>query len=155
MKKKKVIAVGIILLIFMFVVLVYFFLKPKISGNTISSSKKSSASLPVIITLENFPGYLAKQNIIQELPKNAQISLMFSDTGKSYTIMQGSVKQGQAGKPDAVINIPSKYISKLGSFCSTMEEAINNGELSYELKASKVSLLWKYRGMMKYGGCFG
>ena len=115
---------------------------------------KPAANAGSGITLENFPSYLAKQNIIKELPKNAQISLVLSDVQKSYIVTTGSIVEGQASKPDIIVTIPSKYVLDSGDFCSLVKLANSRRDLSYELKASKVSLVWKYSGMMKYKSCF-
>jgi len=136
------------------------------AANPSSSSAKPAATSPAKtasqpaanagseITLENFPSYLAKQNIIKELPKSAQISLVLSDVGKSYIVTTGSIVEGQAAKPDIIVTIPSKYVLDSGDFCSLVKLANSRRDLSYELKASKVSLVWKYSGMMKYKSCF-
>jgi len=142
----------------------------KVSANAQGSSAKPAATSPAKtasqpaakpaanagsgITLENFPSYLVKQAIIKELPKSAQISLVLSDVGKSYIVTTGSVKEGQATKPDIIVTIPSKYVLDSGDFCSLVKLANSRRDLSYELKVSKVSLLWKYSGMMKYKSCF-
>ncbi|MFA5723532.1 MAG: hypothetical protein WC979_04715 [Candidatus Pacearchaeota archaeon] len=177
MKKKRVAIAIIILILVIFGLLAYFSPTLKINGNTVDSSvkpaanaaastsnSKVSASAPSssarppasapTITLENFPSYLAKQNIIKELPKSAQISLVLSDVGKSYIVTTGSIVEGQVNKPDIIVTIPSKYVLDSGDFCSLVKLANSRRDLSYELKASKVSLVWKYSGMMKYKSCF-
>jgi len=56
---------------------------------------------------------------------------------------------------DAEIYLSSDYISELGlqELCSSIKKAKTNGEFGAELKMSKASFLWKYKGMMKYKDC--
>ena len=103
--------------------------------------------------------------MIQELPKDALISLRLYnfDTGvrqweKSYVITKGNVEEVNAqnldeNKLDLEIIINSKYALS-AEFCTAIKQARANNDFGYELKASKASLLWKYRGMMKYNNCF-
>lgn len=159
MNKKIIIALSILA-----AALLIYFLNPQIIGNLIESPQKtmSGQSKPVTITQENFPGYLQKQQIIQELPKSAVISLRIYnfDTGErtwvgDYTITKGSVLKGLPESPDAEVIIHSKYAGKLVSnFCQAIQQAKTNGDFAFELKTDKTSLLWKYRGMMKYKDCF-
>ena len=85
------------------------------------------------------------------------------DTGvrqweKSYVITKGNVEEVNAqnldeNKLDLEIIINSKYALS-AEFCTAIKQARANNDFGYELKASKASLLWKYRGMMKYKNCF-
>ena len=104
--------------------------------------------------------------MIQELPEDALISLRLYnfDTGvrqweKSYAITKGNVEEANlqnldSTKLDAEIIIHSKYVLS-AEFCTAIKQAKANNDFGYELKASKTSLLWKYKGMMKYKDCFG
>ncbi|MFA7708176.1 MAG: hypothetical protein WCX73_04455 [Candidatus Pacearchaeota archaeon] len=159
-KLEMFIAIVMILLIILFI-----YLAPKlgITGNLVnkqttnSETKSASVSEQVLITKDNFQAYLEKQSIIQDLPKNAELSLVFSDTNEAYILTKSSVKKGLADNPDITITIPSKYIPSLGNLCNAIKTANTNRDLSYEINPdiSKASLLWKYKGMTKYKDCLG
>ena len=155
---KYLIVIGIII-VFSFASVKYVnYNNSKITGNVIKEEavpEKVMASVQKpVITLDNFPSYLQGNEIVQNLPEGALISLKLS-SGESYSLEKGKVQSGDVGDPDIVITIDSKYVSELGDFCSAIRNARNNGELKYELKKSKVSLLYKYKGLMKYKSCFG
>jgi len=151
-KKEFFIVSGMILLIILFI---YSAPRLGIIGNVINkqATNSNSVSAPLLITKDNFQAYLEKQSIIQDIPKKAEISLIFSDTKESYIITKSSVKKGQAINPDIIITIPSTYIPSLSNFCNAIKTANTNKDLGYELVASKMSLLWKYKSMMKYKDC--
>lgn len=153
----------VIILIITAVAISLYFAQPQLVGRIISSSQNpiSKQSQPVTITSENFPTYLQKQSIVKDLPKKAVLSLRLYnfDTGErrwvgDYTIEKGAVSKGLPNNTDVEIILSSKYAGQLiNNFCQTIKTAKANGDFAYELKQSKTSLLWKYRGLMKYKDC--
>ena len=159
MNKKEIqVIIGIIILITIIISL-----GPKIetTGKSVVRSTVSGTTQPAI-TKENFPIYLQNQKIITDLPKKAEISLKFYnfDTGQrqweeSYIIKKGTIQKGQAQNPDLTIILHSKYIPQLANFCSAAKQSKSNQDLTFTINIGKVKFLWKYKGMMKYKGCFG
>jgi hypothetical protein len=161
-KKQKIVLIGGL---FIVIALIYYAATSTISpisGKAVSSSQTGKQ---VAVTKENLYLYIESQKMIQELPKNALIPLKLYNTDagvkkweKQYVITKGNVEVANAQnldetKLDAEITINSKYALSY-EFCTAIKKAIANGEFGYELKASKISLLWKYKGMMKYRDCF-
>jgi len=159
-KQGIVFTVGLIIIL----VLIYYAITSTISSVSGKAISNSQASNQVAVTKENFHQYIESQKIIQELPKKALISLRLYnfDTGirqweKSYAITRGSVEVvntpiSNEDKLDVEIIIDSKHVLS-AEFCTAIKQARANNDFGYELKSSRVALLWKYRGMMKYRGC--
>ena len=162
-KKQKIVLIAGLVIVF---ILIYYATTSTISSISGKAVGGSGTGKQVAVTKENLYLYIESQKIIQELPKNALISLRLynSDTGtrqweKSYVITKGNVEEVNAqnmdeNKLDAEIIINSKYALS-AEFCTVIKQARANNEFGYELKSSKISLLWKYREMMKYRDCFG
>jgi len=134
-----------------------FKLKPETSGSQGSGTVKK-----IVVTKQNLPAFLQRTNLVQELHKNAEIELRLFNRNKgyweaeeTYIIKKSQVTEGKAKDPDVVAFIDSKYIGELNNFCPTMQKARANRDLDFEFKKSTPSLLWKYKGMMKYKPCFG
>jgi len=154
----------IILVIIITAAITIYFTNPQLIGKVteVQQESISEETQPVVITQENFPVYLQQQQIIQELPKKAILSLRLYnfDTGErkwvaDYTIEKGAVSEGIPENSDAEIIIHSKYAGKLiNNFCQTIQQAKANGDVAFELKSDKLSLSWKYRSLMKYKDCF-
>ena len=161
-KQKIVLILGLIIVI----ALIYYATTSTISSISGKAISNSQTGKQVAVTKENLYLYVESQKMIQELPKNALIYLRLynSDAGvrqweKSYLITRGNVEEVNAqnidkSKLDAEIIINSKYVLAY-EFCTAIKQAIANKEFEYELKSSKITLLWKYKGMMKYKDCFG
>jgi hypothetical protein len=160
-KQKIILLIGIIIVFVLIYYAIISTISP-ISGNVISASK---INRQIVVTKENLHLYIENQKIIQELPKDALISLRLYnfDTGvrqweKAYVITKGNVEEANAqnldeNKLDADIIISSKHVLS-AEFCTAIKQARANNDFGYELKASKASLLWKYRGLIKYKDCF-
>ena len=121
-------------------------------------SKRATKELtnrePVLVTPEILPSYLSNFNMVNDLPKEANINIKFGDY--DYIIKKGSVLEGIAENPDISINLPEEYISKLGyGLCEAIQEAIKNNDIGIELSVSNTELLWRYKGMLKYRDCVG
>jgi len=117
---------------------------------------------PIKVTKDNLPGFLQAQQLIKDMPDKGIFLLKIYNynTGErqieeSYILTKGKVEKGTAEGADAIIYLDSKYVSYLGDFCGAMKTAKAKGELGYETGMSEVGFMWKYRGMMKYKGCFG
>ena len=156
-KREIIIATSLIVIIVLFI---FFVPDLTVSGNVVKGSSNSGVSKPVIITKDNFPLYIKQQPIIKDLPKKAVISLrLYSYNAgqrkweESYTITKANAKLGVAKEPDLEIIVHSLYIPYFGNLCNAIKNANNNGHLEYIININKASLLWKYRGMMKYKDC--
>lgn len=119
-----------------------------------SDAKTSVEARNVVITKENFPTYVSRMNVVEDLPDDAVISLVFYDTEERYTLTKGSLEPGEASSPDLEVSFHSKYIPKLGNLCSAYQEASANREAWSELKMSAAGFAWKYRGVIQYRDCF-
>ena len=117
----------------------------------------NSMDLPgqrVIVTEENFPVYLSSTSLVNDLPSGA--SILLRTENKTYAVEKGTVTEGSLASPDMIITLPASYIPKLSNgFCSTMQQAYSNGDLSFSLNIGSISAAWKYRNMMKYKSCLG
>lgn len=126
---------------------------PKISQSS-NANQQMAITLPVIVTEDSLPSYLAMNQIIQDLPKDAEIALKTSE--KEYQITKGKVVETPALNPDLEIILPSEYITQFSNgFCTTINKAKVNGDLLITLKISETSFLWKYKSLFKYRECFG
>lgn len=118
--------------------------------------KPGQAGLPAVyvnVTKENFAQVLASNSFVKDLPNDAVISLKVDED--YYAIRKSGVIKEEADLPDFKITIPGKYIPMLWDLCAAMDSARNSGELGFESGLSKISLLWKYKSMLKYRECFG
>lgn len=139
-----------------------FYFAPEISGNA-TKQQKQGKTIQVQLTKENFNLFLQQQKVVQDMPKDALISLRLynTDTGtrqweKAYIIRKGSVKEGYEPNPDIEIIVASKYIWEFArDMCNAVKIAKQNNEISFNPYISTTSLLWKYRGMLGYRSCFG
>ncbi len=151
MKKWAIIVlIGVLVLVLIFVGA---FLYNNSTKEKIEEKKGSEIVGPQIkVTESNLATYLSSLTIVDDLPENAEISL--KTTQNEYVIRKGSVVEGKAKNPDALVEIPSSYIPRMSDgFCKTIQEAINNGDVKMELYISKFSAGWKYKGMYKYREC--
>jgi hypothetical protein len=97
---------------------------------------------------------LGSEQIVEDLPDKAVISLKIGE--KDYTVLKGEIKEGKASSPDIAVTLPAKYASGFSNgLCNAVREANKNGDLQVEIFASKSSLTWKYKGMLKYKDCLG
>ena len=131
--------------------------------NTTKTTPAAPKPAVKVITKEEIPGYLEKQNFIKELPGDALLALRLYnfDSGErewdaEYVIRKGDVEMGSLEEVDAEILLHSKYLQGLaGGLCFTVDKASKNGDLGVELKIGKTAFMWKYRSMMDYKSCFG
>jgi len=144
----------VILVFVILIALVIIINNPKVYQSSDSQKQQMAFTLPVIVTEESLSSYLAMNQVIQDLPTNAAISLRTSS--KEYVITRGKVVEGKAASPDVTISIPSTYITEFSNgFCSTLDKANKNKDLAVVLHSSQTALAWKYRTLYKYRECFG
>jgi len=112
----------------------------------------------------NFETLVSKNQMIQALPGNAKIVLSFYKFAgderiweKSYLLSKGSVKEGNLEDFDINLIMDSKYITVLNAnnFCQIIKTAKQNNDFWSTTAISKTSLVWRYRGVLKYKDCFG
>ena len=153
--KKHLLIIGLALLLLIIIYSVFFVPAPLASNsNSVGSSKSGGQTQKVIVTEDTFASYLSLNQIVQELPSGASISLKTSN--KEYAVTKGSVKEGKADNPDMTLTIPSFYVPKMGDgFCKTVNEAINNRDLTVNYHKSTASMAWKYKSLYKYKSCIG
>ena len=161
-KKQKIF---LIFGLFIVAVLIYYAAISTILSISGKAVINSGAGKQVAVTKENLYLYIESQKMIQDLPKDALISLRLYnlDSGvgqweKSYLITKGNVEEVNAQdlarkKLDAEVVINSKYVLS-AEFCTAIKQAIATNDFRYELKVSRIYLLWKYRGVLKYQSCF-
>jgi hypothetical protein len=131
--------------------------KEKLTGNAVLT--------PVIfINYSNFEKEISKNYVIQALPNNAKIILKFYNFNagkrqweKSFILNKANVTEGTLKDPDITLSLNSKYLKELTNknFCQIIQKTSNNGELGIDLGMSQVSLIWKYKNILKYRDCFG
>jgi len=146
------------------------------TGNFAFSSMKRQASQTAspkihqpsqttgIITYANLAQEMSRNQIVQALPTDASILLKFYRIAngqkileKSYVIMKGKATEGTTAAPDITLLLPSYYLPQLTSsnFCSIIQAAKSNQDLTVQLGSSKLSLMWKYRSILGYRNCLG
>jgi hypothetical protein len=92
--------------------------------------------------------------MLKDIPKNGEISIQLGN--EFYTIKTSSISKAKSSKPDISVYIPSSYESlSKEDICFLFKKANQNKDIKITLNASKISLLWKYREMLKYRSCFG
>jgi hypothetical protein len=97
---------------------------------------------------------LDKSEMIKDLPKSAVIELKLGEN--YYSIKKNSVSTGRPPNPDITISLPAEYISQISlGLCAMVKNANSNGDLSIKTHLSQTSLMWKYKGMLKYKSCLG
>lgn len=157
------IIVAIVLVSALIVFLCFFGSAPSKTTGASSKSVPSIYVTPVNITYANIARVLSANSMVKDLPTSATILLRFYNFNsgtrqweKSYILKRGDVQEGNTAA-DMTIIISSKYLSELTSsnLCSVLQKAQKNGDFSTESTMSTLSLMWKYRSMMKYRSCLG
>ncbi|MBD3247152.1 hypothetical protein GF378_00855 [Candidatus Pacearchaeota archaeon] len=153
---------------------------PKPSGNSISNNPSPKPApaprpkpkpKPEIKTASDedynrLETILPQNQVIQDLPDNARILLSFFNfnTGerqweRDYLIGKGSATQVSSMPNDLdmkmIMHSRNVPLLKEGNLCNVVATAKKNGDYATELVGSKTSLLWKYKGVMKYKDCLG
>lgn len=106
---------------------------------------------------------LENEEMIHDLPSKGSLSFVFFHVvegctfgDKFYYITKGSVEEKRSGA-DIRIMVYSDYAGDFGdkSLCEIVQSARANGEFRQSSELSKVRLLIRYVGMLKYRECFG
>ena len=144
MASKLVIAVVSVAVLFLFVFVLF-----------IDSGKAElHEATGLALSVESFPVYMETHPLIKALPDDASVSLIIG--GQAYGI-SGKINQVDKVLNDADISIelPSGYEHRIGEvgLCSAVNEAVKNGDLSFETKLSKTKLFLKYYKLVKYRKC--
>ena len=117
----------------------------------------------ILLTKQNLPLYLNQHQITKDIPKSATIGFQFYSIQNGQQVWEEKyllknkkieLKDFTNEKTDIIISMNSKYFSLFGDICHAIKTANQNGDLQYNVKISKTSLLWKYKGMLKYKNCF-
>lgn len=95
---------------------------------------------------------LLESDMVKDLPNKAVISLKLGN--EYYTVKKDSVSAGRPADPDLTISLPLSYAGQLSlGLCQMVKNANANKDLGIEMHASQTSLMWRYRGMLKYRDC--
>ena len=122
-----------------------------------------SIGLVNALSYGELPSVMSQNQMVQDLPKDGNVLLQFYNFNsgkrqieKSFSITKGSVVQGAQGSSDVKLLLHSKYLPKMNNdnYCSVIKEANRNRDLGFSSTLSSFKLGWKYKGMMKYMGCF-
>jgi|GEM_PF-1565478 len=106
---------------------------------------------------------MQEQQIVRDVPSAGKISLKFYHFAegcriwdKSYILSDGQILEG-GGESDIQLWIASSYVDRIteSNFCDIIKEARANGDLGQDATESEVTLLWRYKSMLKYKECLG
>jgi hypothetical protein len=124
-----------------------------IFGYGLSSEERTYVKAdPVYITTENLPGYLNRFTMVDDLPSGTSINLIIGDT--NYKVDGDGVVIGKFEDPDITLTLPGEYLDREWTgICSTVKEALGEGDLGIETHLSKTRLAWKYKKMLEYKDC--
>lgn len=121
----------------------------KISGPTVN------------ITYQNFAEIISQNPLVNDLPVDGSILLIFYDKKTSAKEKEFFLTKGKVEEKDVVgditLSLPSTYMQGLTNknLCEKITSANNNNELQFSSSISDKELLWKYKGMVKYKDCLG
>lgn len=177
--KKKVVLIILILIVSFLSFSIGFFIYENYSEEEIpetsSPSEKLSSSAPSRCSLiakndtyekpdfSRLENVMSEQPIVKDIPKTGRISLKFFHFtegcriwDKSYILSDGKINPG-GGEADIHLTLSSDYTDEIteGNFCEIIKLARNNGDLGQYTEASKATLLWRYKSIIKYAECLG
>jgi hypothetical protein len=135
------------------------------SQNTPSSPQKEIVyGVATEEDYNNFEEIITKNQMIQDLPDDSKIVLSFYKFvegeriwEKSYLLSKNSVKEENIEDFDIKLIMSSKYITVLNenNFCQIIKLAQQNNDFGTTTEISKISLFWKYKGVLEHKDCFG
>lgn len=108
----------------------------------------------LIVSDESFPTYLETHPAITSLPKSSSVGLLIGN--KNYEIDGRNVYlTDDQGSKDIKITLPEGYETIIGELglCDAIRKANKDNQLVVDIYASKTTLLFKYRKLLKYGEC--
>ncbi len=157
--KKRAIVIILIVVTLIIVTGIFFFNQPSKEGiltqdiKVVPLSSEERQQVVVAVISSEF---------IEDIPKKYPVAITFFSFENGERIFHDSFligKQGflTEGKPEVYLSLHSKYIKELNqeNFCEIVQRANKVGDLGFYSESSKVSLLIKYRGMLKYRECIG
>ncbi len=169
----KIVLIAIILLIIIggVVATIFYPKKPAETNNPAPSGPSGPSRCSLVAKNDTYvkPDFsrlesvMAEQPIVKDVPKSGKISLKFYHItedckiwDKAYILSDGKITAGD-GASDMQIWISSNYVDRItvDNFCDIAKEAINSGDFGKSMTASKITLLWRYSGMLKYKDCLG
>lgn len=149
--------------LFSLVVLIGFFLVFVLMNGFLSSGSVAISGMAVVdVNYNNFADVVSKISLVDDLPKNSEVLIKFYnfDKGyrnveKTYLIKEGVISESDLESAEVVVYLYSGYIDKLNNnnFCDVLSDAYEKKNLGIRSSLSKVKVLWKYRGMLKYRSC--
>ncbi len=155
----------------------YFTQEPTPSSSTSSSSGSSVPSKPSRCSLvakndayvkpdfDRLRTVMQNQPLVLDVPSKGRISLRFFHFtegcriyDKSYIISDGQIAEG-GGSADIYVTLASSYVDRIDetNFCDIVKEARANDGLGQwtDEDVGEATLLWRYKGMLKYRECLG
>lgn len=173
MEKERLLIVSILLIVVFSSILI--FRNAGLIGAFLGIEKvvQDTNAVPIDINYGNIEQMLSKNKIVNDLPEDSVVLLIFyipADAGefydfntgqgeleRSYVIKKGEVREGSVSDPDVILVVHSKYLKSLTNInlCSVIQTAKKNGDSSMELKLSVIGFLWKFRSILKYRKCLG
>ncbi len=110
---------------------------------------------PKPLTEAQLPAFLAQQAMIKDLPSGANIEIR--TTSNVYTVTDKGISAGAATNPDMTVWLPTKYIADFTTvgFCATLQKGFKAGDIGIDVHGSKISLGFKYSGLLQYRSCIG
>jgi hypothetical protein len=133
-------------------------------GQRVITGRATISNPPPDVNYGNIASYLSDNQVIKDIPDNANIFLRFFNFNsgkreyeKSFILTKGHVEEGYLENPDLTLIIHSKYLEQWNSanFCNIMSSANKNGDLAYNSELSSAKLLWKFKSMNGHKSCFG
>ncbi len=126
------------------------------------AAQNDNYAKPDFDRLENV---MSEQGLVKDVPSKGTISLKFFHFtegcrlwDKSYIISDGKIS-AKDSEADIYIILSSNYVDRIneGNFCDIIKEARENGDLGQWTAdgISETTLLWRYKGMLKYADCLG
>ncbi|MEK6873975.1 MAG: hypothetical protein AABW91_03945 [Nanoarchaeota archaeon] len=160
MKGVKLNAIIAIVILLAGIIGFVYYISPQIFGRVIDSVVYDGTNDKV--TTETFPEYLEKNSLTRDLPKDASVLVRIYSNEKSYKyyITGRSVEfieDQQNKKSDIEVGFPLEYLSQLNgvNMCDVAKEIHGQEDLSFKINIDKISLFWKYMGVLKYRNCLG
>jgi hypothetical protein len=120
-------------------------------------------------SLYNMPDFervrniMSSNEIVKSIPDKGSVALgffHFTDGCRvwdKYFFLSGGKIDERFEQADIQIWIHSDYVDRISeaNFCEIVKEAINNGDVGQGSVSNEITLLWRYRSMLKHRACFG
>lgn len=153
-KNKLIIILSVITMVLFLIVFIVLVLNFRATGKTVQSQVE-------IVPLNQeekglVMNVLSSSEMVSDIPEKAGVQLRFFKFENGQRVWQDGFNLGK-GDLDVYLSIDSKYIGELKNkdLCDVIKEANRNGDVGFYSEKNQASLLWKYKGMLKYRECFG